>query len=561
MPDDIKKKRFGIWKILGIVVILLLAALIALPFLVDANQFRPRLESEITSALGRDVKVGNLKISILSGGIAADDISIADDHAFSASPFVHAKSLQVGVELKPLLLSRVVHITGISLDQPEITLIHSKSGEWNFSSIGGKNQPTSIEKPAAKPSDSQGPEVTISLLKITNGRLTVIRSGARAKPRVYDKVEIQARDLSYTSVMPFSLRADLPGGGTVKIDGKAGPVNQADASLTPLEAKMVLTRFDMVASGFIEPDAGLSGILDFDGSLDSDGKQIRSKGRARADRLQIVKSGAPASKPVSLDYNLSHNLKDQSGVLSQTSIAFGKAVARFNGTYDMQGESTVLKMKLRGENMPAEDLEAMLPAFGVTLPKGASLEGGALNADLTAEGPIEKITTTGTLGLVNTRLKGFDLGTKMKAVATLAGIQPSSVTEIEKFASELRVAPDGIQVGSLALSVPALGELTGSGVVGANYSMDFKMAARLKTSQGVVGSLTRLAGMKTDANLIVPFFIRGTTSDPKFIPDTKAVATGLLDSVLPGKGAKSGDSNQGQSLGDTLRELFKKKKQ
>jgi AsmA protein len=559
MPDD-KKKRFGVLKILGIVVFLLLAAIIALPFLIDANQFRPRLESEITSALGRDVKVGNLKLSLLSGGVAADDISIADDPAFSASPFVRAKSLQVGVELKPLLFSKLVHITKISLEQPEITLIRSNSGDWNFSSIGGKGQPASNERPAEKVSDPRGTEVTVSMLKVTNGRVTVIRSSTRAKPRIYDKVDIQARDLSFASVMPFTLRAGLPGGGTLKIDGKAGPINTADVSLTPFEAEMDLTRLDLVASGFIEPDAGLSGIIDFNGSLNSDGKQIQGNGRAKAEKLQVVKSGAPAGKPVSFDYALSHNLKDQTGVLSKTTIGFGKATAHLNGSYDLRGESTAVKMKLRGENMPADDLEAMLPALGVTLPKGATLQGGTLNADLTAEGPMEKIATTGTIAISNTRLAGYDLGAKMATVATLAGIKPSSVTEIEKFASELRVAPDGIQLSSLSLIVPALGELTGNGIVGANYSMDFKMVAKLKTSGGVIGSLTRLTGVKGGNDLSVPFFIRGTTSDPKFIPDAKGVASGLLDSALSGRGAKSGDNTSGQSLGDTLRGLFKKKK-
>jgi len=555
------KRRFGLWKILGILVLLLLAGVVALPFLIDANQFRPKLESEIAGALGREVHVGNLKISLLSGGIAADDISISDDPAFSASPFVRAKSLKVGVDMKPLLFSRVVRVTRISLEQPEITLIRSGTGDWNFSTIGGRPRTASTERPVATVSDSPGPDVTVSVARISNGRVTVIRGGGRAKPRLYDKVEVEARDISYTSVMPFSARAELPGGGSMKIDGKAGPIDRADASLTPLQAELSLTRLDVVASGFIESDAGLSGIVDFNGSLSSDGKQIRSKGQAKAEKLRIVRTGTPAGKPVTIDYVLSHNIKNEAGVLSETTVNTGKATAHLNGSYDVRGESTVLKMKLRGENMPASDLEAMLPAVGVTLPKGAALEGGTVNANLTAEGPIEKLVTAGTIDIVNTRLQGFDLGTKMTAVAALAGLKPTSVTEIEKFASELRVAPEGIQVNSLLLSVPALGDLAGSGIIGANNSMDFKMAARLKAPQGTVGALSRFAGLKTSPDLNVPFFIRGTTSDPKFIPDTKAVASGLLDSVLSGNSAKPGDNTQGQSLGNTLRDLLKKKKQ
>ena len=137
MAED-PKSRFSWLKIVGIILVLLVAIVVAIPFLVDANQFKPRIEAEMAGALGRQVTVGNLKLSLLSGSVAADDIVIKDDPAFSQSPFVSAKSLQVGVELKPLIFERAVRITGITLVQPEVTLIRSASGDWNFSSIGGK---------------------------------------------------------------------------------------------------------------------------------------------------------------------------------------------------------------------------------------------------------------------------------------------------------------------------------------------------------------------------------------------------------------------------------------
>ena len=93
-------------KIIGIVVVVLLLIAIALPFLINVNSFRPKLESELTEALGREVKVGNLSLSILSGSVSAEDLSIADDPAFSKDPFIRAKSLKVGVEVMPLIFSK-----------------------------------------------------------------------------------------------------------------------------------------------------------------------------------------------------------------------------------------------------------------------------------------------------------------------------------------------------------------------------------------------------------------------------------------------------------------------
>jgi len=130
-------KRIVRW--IGIVIVVLLVAAVALSFLIDANRFRPMLESELSKALARDVQVGDLKLALLSGGVTASDLSIADDPAYSRTPFLHAQSLTVGVELWPLIFSRQIHATELTLDQPQIDLLQSAAGDWNFSSLGGKS--------------------------------------------------------------------------------------------------------------------------------------------------------------------------------------------------------------------------------------------------------------------------------------------------------------------------------------------------------------------------------------------------------------------------------------
>src|SRR5260370_34658422 len=119
-----------------IVVGLLIVVVIAAPFLIPVKQFRPTIEEKASAALGRKVDVGNLSLSLFSGSFAADNLSIADDTKFNKSPFLTAKSIKVGVELMPLILSKELNITGITIDNPEVTLIRSSGGEWNYSSFG-----------------------------------------------------------------------------------------------------------------------------------------------------------------------------------------------------------------------------------------------------------------------------------------------------------------------------------------------------------------------------------------------------------------------------------------
>src|SRR5215469_16358969 len=165
----VMKKRW--LRIAGIVVGVLLVILIALPFLINVNSFRPKIESEATNALGRQVKVGDLSLSILSGTVGVEDISIADDPAFSKSPFITAKSLKVGVELMPLIFSKQLNVTGIKLNEPQITLLKAANGTWNFSSLGGTSAKKTTE---STPSGTSTPQnFSVSKLEINDGKLSV----------------------------------------------------------------------------------------------------------------------------------------------------------------------------------------------------------------------------------------------------------------------------------------------------------------------------------------------------------------------------------------------------
>src|SRR6266498_438882 len=127
-------KRVIKW--IAIVIAILIVVALALPFLIDVNTFRPRIESELTNALGRNVTVGNLSLSLWSGSLAADDIAIADDPSFGNAPFIRAKALNVGVEVLPLIMSKTLHITDLTLSGPQVSLLRTPAGKWNFSTLG-----------------------------------------------------------------------------------------------------------------------------------------------------------------------------------------------------------------------------------------------------------------------------------------------------------------------------------------------------------------------------------------------------------------------------------------
>ncbi len=535
----------------AIAVVVLIVVLIALPFFINVNQFRGTIESKLSTSLGREVKVGNLSLSILTSSVSADNLSIADDPNFSKDPFLSAKSLKVGVELMPLLMSKQVKVSSLVIDKPQLTLLRNGAGRWNFSTLGAN-------APKKQSSEGPAPDVSVGKLELTNGEM-IVGSTTSQKRSKYENLQIKATDVSAKSQFPLTVSADLPGGGKLNLDGKVGPLDSTDASLSPVEAKLKINDMNLANTGFIDPSTGIGGIMDFDGDVTSKSGTAAAKGTAKFDKLKLVKDGSPATAPVNLDFDTDYDLRKQAGVLKSGALKVGNAAAHLIGTYDTKGQSPAVNMKISAKDMPVKDVQAVLPAVGVILPKGASLDQGTLTGDLTATGPVDRLITTGDVGLFNAKLSGYDLGGKLAALQAFAGSKSEgSLTTIEKFTTKVRVAPEGIQASAIDLVAPAIGQLTGDGTIGANSALNMKMNALLSGNGGVAGALTSLGGSASGGKK-VPFLITGTTSDPKFVPDVKGIVGGAIGSQLGNALGGQNQQGQQQGIGGVLGGLFGKK--
>jgi AsmA protein len=535
-------------KIVGVVIAVLLVAAIALPFLVNVNSFRPQIESRLSDALGRPVTVGNLSLSLLSGGVGADQLSIADDPKFSNVPFIKAKSLKVGVEMMPLIFSKQLNVTEIVIDEPEIVLLRNQAGIWNFSSLGN-----SSEKKSEKSSGTSN--LSVGKLELTGGKISFGSIPAKRKPIVYDKVDVVVKNLSLASAFPVTVSLGLPGGGSLKLDGTLGPINSTDVSLSPLQAKLNIKKLDLSQSALVDPSAGISGLADFEGSVTSDGRAAKADGTLKTTSLKLTPKGAPSGRPVQVQFAVEHNFQTESGTITQGDVAMGKALAKLTGTYETRGDTSI-RTKLIGQNMPVDELQEVLPAVGVVLPPGSRLKGGTLSLSFDSAGPVDKLVSTGSVKLSNSQLAGFNLGSKMSAISALSGKQTGNDTSIQNLSSDVRVAPEGTKLDKISLVVPALGNVVGAGTVSPGGSLNFNMAANL--SGGAVTSITQIAGLGNQGTGSIPFIIQGTTSDPKFIPDVKGIVGSQLKGLLGGTQA-TGQNNQNNPLG-AITGLFGKKK-
>ena len=281
-----------------------LAAAIALPLLaaaairlfVDANTFRPAIESRLTAALSRKVTLGALSLSVMTGSLVANDLAIAEDPKFGQTPFFTAKQLRIGVQMKPLIFNRQLIVRSFEVDAPQIHLIRAEDGTWNFATLshGAATQNSRTDTL---------PDLPVGIITIKDGNATIEKLPLQRNPQVYDHLDVKLEHFSLAEAFPFTVSASLPGDGKVAVSGTVGPINPQDAAATTFDAQVAIKHLDPVVAGYVDPAAGISMIGGLDAHIVSDGMNVTSDGKVHAEHLILLKGGK--RRPASCRYPLS----------------------------------------------------------------------------------------------------------------------------------------------------------------------------------------------------------------------------------------------------------------
>jgi hypothetical protein len=280
---------------------------------------------------------------------------------------------------------------------------------------------------------------------------------------------------------------------------------------------------------------------------------MASKGELKLSKAVLVAGGQPAGVPMTLDFDTKYDMVKGAGVLNPSIVKIGNAKSNLSGTYKSEGDEFFVDMKLDGQNLPATDLEAFLPALAIHLPTGTKLTAGTLNANLRLTGPTNKLVTDGNIGLFNGKLSGFNLGSKLAAVGSLAGIKTGDDLVIEKLTSNVHMSPTGLKADNIDLVAPTLGTVVGGGTVDAKNDMNFNLVATVNSSVvsaaagsagsalgGTMGSALGGGANCKSGGIKVPLQVHGTTSNPQFTPDVGGATASLLKSQLSCAGGTGG---------------------
>ena len=250
--------------LIGTLLLLVVVAAVSLPLLLNAENFRTRIQSALSKSLGRQVAIQKMQVAVLSGGLVAQGVTVADDPRFSQEPFIRADQVKIGIEVLPLLLHRQVQVRSFALDAPSIQLLRATGGTWNYSSLGN----SSVKNSEDAETRSTFPNLTVGSIDVNNGRITV---GTQTAPgssvptqpnRTYDSVTLAVKNFGFANSFAFEASAKLPGDGSVSASGSAGPINQQDTAATPYSGHLELKHVDPLASGFVDASDGVSGLVE-----------------------------------------------------------------------------------------------------------------------------------------------------------------------------------------------------------------------------------------------------------------------------------------------------------
>jgi AsmA protein len=513
---------------LAAVIALPIIVVAAIPLFVNANTFRPVIESRLSTALSRKVTLGDLGFSLIKGRLEAYDLAIADDPKFDQTPFFTAKRLHIGVQMKPLIFHHELVIRSFEVDAPQIHLIRAEDGTWNFSTLSHGTDSVTTTRPAALP------DLPVGRIIIKDGNATVETLPSRKNPQIYDHLNVMLENFSLTHAFPFTVSASLPGDGSVEVSGSVGPINPQDAASTAFDTQVKLQHLDPIAAGYVDAASGISMIADLDAHFVSDGTNVTSDGKVHAAHLILLKGGKATPDPLNVSYQVVHSLKNNSGQLSDLAFQTGAIAIHIKGNYQLAANVPLLDLNMLAQSVPIDELQALMPAAGIRLPNNATLKGGTLSANFTIKGSPQDNVITGSYEIKNTKLVGYDLGSKIAGIAALGGIKTGDTTVIDVSRANVRITKAGSESTKIYSVLPALGESTGSGTVSPSGQLNFHLISKVTNAKGLnkvgINLLTKLnstsAAAKPSTATGIPIDITGTAENPVITADVNGLMKG-----------------------------------
>ena len=190
MPDEIPhpvppKPRWKRRVTLVLALIVLIAAAIVLPPLVNISSYQRQITALMSRSLGRPVHLSGVELRLLPRpGFVLHDLSVSEDPKFGAEPILSARTVVASIRISSLWQGRLM-VNRISVDEASLNLVRSAQGQWNLQSVvtGSlmDDKQGASNSAAPKPSVFTHKPAPFPYLEATNSRVN-LKNGAEKSP-------------------------------------------------------------------------------------------------------------------------------------------------------------------------------------------------------------------------------------------------------------------------------------------------------------------------------------------------------------------------------------------
>jgi len=340
---------------LAVLVALVVAALVAAPFLIPVETYKEQIAAATRDATGRELTIGgNFGVSILPNiALEAEDVAFANAPGASTPQMATLQALRVQLQLWPLLAGEV-KVDQFVLVGPVINLEIDKNGKanWDFGGAPPAEEAAPTPAETAEAGDG-GPTAALKQLslgdvRLVEGRINYFDARSGAAYEVSDiNMALSLPDLD----SPFAAEGSLVWNGeALKIDAETGALR----GLLGGEATKVALGLESspVNLGY-EGQVTLAGAPKADGRVDLDVPSIRELAAWTGNPIE---GGGKGLGPLKITGQVT--VDGQSYAFSGAKIALDDMNATGDLRADLTGKTPYLKGGLEVDRV---DLNTYLP--------------------------------------------------------------------------------------------------------------------------------------------------------------------------------------------------------
>ncbi len=288
---------------LGTIVVLLVAAVLVGPGLINWNDYKDDISGQVRDLTGRELTIaGDIQLTVLpSPALVVNEVSFANAKGASAPLMAQFKTVEVRVALAPLFRGQV-KVETIKLVEPLIILEKLADGKGNWvietpSARRGKDaSAASVDAPKTAPSTVTGgnglPAITLENFTIEKGTV-VYRDPKAGVEETIDNLNARVAAASLSG--PFESNGEMTAGGFALSYGvNVGEILNGRTVPLNLRVGLVGGKAEMTASGTV---LNLDEAPRFKGKIKVDGENLSTL-------LSALQSGAALPRQLARKFSL-----------------------------------------------------------------------------------------------------------------------------------------------------------------------------------------------------------------------------------------------------------------